>query len=323
MKLPSLVLLTTSIACGTQPHLAKEAPENKCTAGAFPDEAIVVDIKRPERTRRALAWIPPKDGPYDVVVNLHEFRSEPNQQSAYSQWIPFAKEQGLMLVAPDGKSSTWNAGPCCGKAVEKQVDDVAFLDALIKHLDEVTCTSGRVYVTGIGNGAMMVDRWACQSDIPDAVVTVGGSLQLSECLTARPIPRLHYHGAADTFVPPAGGNGILKTGQRGGHLPTTNALNLWKTRNKAQGEPTTTTDGALTCQTFSGAAETTFCTIEGAGDTWPGANGATVDTTTPLGDATRGAWAWAVKAWETPKTPTPPPSNPSDDGAPEASETPQ
>ncbi len=292
-------------ACGRQPHLPDAPPAgDRCAPDALPEGPVVVEVRGVSgpRVRRALAWFPRGAGPFDVVVNLHEFRADPNRQAWYSRWWPAARDLGVILIAPDGKSSTWNAGDCCGKAMEQGIDDVAFLDTLVARVDAVACTSGRVLATGIGNGAMMAERWACESEAPDAVVSVGGSLQVDACPSSKPVPYLHYHGDADRFVPADGGDGILDGKDPARHRPVAHALDRWKARNRA-GEPTVAVDEpALRCTAWSpapGGAPTLACTFQG-GDVWPGADNGTLATTHPLGRAADGALAWVRAAWEAP-----------------------
>ena len=53
--------------------------------------------------------------------------------------IQLAEANGFLVVFPDGvglgpnadKFRTWNGGYCCGTAVKQNVDDVAFISALI------------------------------------------------------------------------------------------------------------------------------------------------------------------------------------------------
>ncbi|MCB9680013.1 MAG: hypothetical protein H6733_00950 [Alphaproteobacteria bacterium] len=304
-----MAALALATGCWSAPHWPEAGPADRCAASSLAsDQPYVVDVAMPDRTRTALAWVPPGPGPFDVVVNLHEFRAEPLRQAMYSGWQPFAQAHGVILVTPDGKSATWNAGPCCGRAQEQDIDDVAFLDALVARIDAVACTSGRVLATGIGNGGMMAERWACASDVPDAVVSVGGTLQLDACDGRRPIPYLHYHGGADSFIPADGSPGRVPTTlPEGRYLPVAHATAAWTARNGG-GAATTTVDGALTCSRADGRAPTVSCVIAGGLDSWPGAVTSTVASADPLADATAGAWAWVTAAWDAAARPAPAPS---------------
>ena len=79
-------------------------------------------------------------------------------------FTPKASAEGFIVVYPDGTSRrapllTWNAGHCCGYAMEQRVDDVAFISALIEDLAaRFPIDRKRIYVTGMSNGAMMAHR---------------------------------------------------------------------------------------------------------------------------------------------------------------------
>ncbi|MFK7929273.1 MAG: PHB depolymerase family esterase [Myxococcota bacterium] len=290
------VLLPLLLVGCFQPHVPDERPSNACDADAFPRAEMVINVKVGGKTRRALVWMPNSPGPHPVVVNMHEFRANPRTQARYSGWADFVTESGAIVVSPDGKYATWNAGECCGRAVTKHVNDVAYLDAVIDALDRVTCTDGQVLATGIGNGGMMAEMWACESDKPDAVVSVGGSLQWRECRTKRPIPYLHYHGAKDTFIPmDASATGLAK--QEGIQRTLDHAHEIWAARNGAtEAEPVV--DGDLTCRQWSGNAPMQSCIVADGIDTWPGAGDAPVKSNSPLASATRGAWGWVQQQWK-------------------------
>lgn len=283
--LSSLTLLLT--ACSTQTPWPEQAPADACAAGALPDEELVLRVEH-EQVRSALVWPGASPGPRDVVVNLHEYRAEPRRQNHYSGWVPHAREVGAVLVGPDGRYATWNAGQCCGKAAGKGIDDVGYLDALVARVDAVGCTSGKVLATGIGNGAMMAHRWACESDVVDGVISVGGALQIDACPVARPIPVLHYHGAEDTFYPADGAEDLRSV---------EHALALWRARNKAEGEPVVEQFGPLTCRTWQGEAPVRSCVVQGMGPSWPGAADARIQSDAPLADATRGGFEWIRAHW--------------------------
>lgn len=277
-------LLLFLAACGSQTSWPEAPPEDACAAGSLPDEELVLRFTHGGHGRAALLWPGAGPGPRDVVVNLHEYRAEPRRQNHYSGWVDHARQIGAILVGPDGRSATWNVGrACCGKAAEKRQDDVGFLDELVRRVDASGCTSGRVLATGIGNGAMMAHRWACESDTVDAVISVGGALQLESCPVQRPIPVLHYQGSEDTFFPADGSKG---------HKPVEEALALWRARNKAEGEPIEERHGQLVCRTWHGEAPVRACVVEGMAAMWPGAADTHIDSDSPLAHATRGGAAW-------------------------------
>lgn len=129
-----------------------------------------------------------------------------------------AAREGFIAVYPNGprignimlrQRRTWNAGDCCGPAAEENVDDVAFIRAMIDVLiADYAVDPGRVYASGMSNGAMMTYRLVCE--LPEAIaaaIPVAGTLVLDECAGGQDVPILHIHGASDENVPVDGGFG--------------------------------------------------------------------------------------------------------------------
>jgi polyhydroxybutyrate depolymerase len=87
-----------------------------------------------------------------------------------SHMSELADQHGFIAVYPSvtGPNSdripTWNAGNCCGYAMNHHIDDLGFLGALIRRLaHDYSIDPKRVYVTGISNGAMMSYRFPVRS----------------------------------------------------------------------------------------------------------------------------------------------------------------
>ena len=75
------------------------------------------------------------------------------------------QREGFIVVYPQGTGRreslllTWNAGHCCGYAMEQRVDDVGFIRVLLDTLlAQLPDRSARIYVTGMSNGGMMAHR---------------------------------------------------------------------------------------------------------------------------------------------------------------------
>jgi polyhydroxybutyrate depolymerase len=105
----------------------------------------------------------------------------------------------------------WNAGGgCCGQPAVNGVDDVGYIQAAIGHLqDEYRIDRGRTFGIGHSNGAMMIQRMACDTGVFAAAVAISGPLNLpvAACPAAQGKRILAIHGADDQNVPPAGGRG--------------------------------------------------------------------------------------------------------------------
>ena len=118
-------------------------------------------------------------------------------------------EEGRVVLYPDGAGLArgWNSGhpQCCGTALESNVDDVAFLRALVDSVAQKTCVDlNRVYATGFSNGGDMAQRLACDaSDVVAAVTSVAGRFDYhaNACPGKRPVPAVLYRGQLDRTVP--------------------------------------------------------------------------------------------------------------------------
>ena len=131
-----------------------------------------------------------------------------------------ADRDGFVVAYLDGTPVTrrlgprflgWNAGGgCCGVPAETNVDDVAYLNGAVAYLaDKYGIDPRRVYGMGHSNGAMMVQRLLCESDLLAAGVAISGPLNLpvERCPAAKGKRVLAIHGADDANVPLGGGRG--------------------------------------------------------------------------------------------------------------------
>ena len=119
----------------------------------------------------------------------------------------------ILVVYPEGSGRfktrplTWNVGHCCGHALEKRVDDVGFISALIDKLSaQYPVDPARIYVTGMSDGAMMSHRIGNElSPRIAAIAPVVGALFGDEAPPTRAVSALMINGLLDKSVPPQGG----------------------------------------------------------------------------------------------------------------------
>ncbi len=191
-----------------------------------------------------------------------------------------ANSENFVIVYPDGvqsdgllKARTWNAGTCCDYAFEKNIDDVHFISVLIDDLlKNYKINPKKVYATGMSNGAILSYRLACE--IPNkitAIAAVSGPMSLKqECISAKPIPILHFHSVLDKNVPVNGGTGI-----GGNTFPAvTTGLTTWSKLNECKTLAKVIQDDSkykltqwLDCK--NNAVITYYLTKDG-GHSWPG-----------------------------------------------------
>jgi polyhydroxybutyrate depolymerase len=241
--------------------------------------------------------------PTPVVLDFHGFGSNAGQQALLTQVNPKADAAGFIAVHPEGTGllQSWNAGLCCGEALDENRDDVGFVRALLDTLEEKLCVDPRrVYAMGMSNGGFFSHRLACElSDRIAAVAPVAGVLGLPSCTPARPVPVMHFHGTADPLVPYDGGSPSIwpYPGTPPPMFPSAPSTFMgWATRDGCTDpEPTTTyAQGEVRCATFAscrGGASATLCTVQGGGHTWPGGTPVPFlgHTTTDI-SATDAAW---------------------------------
>jgi len=206
---------------------------------------------------------------YPVVFSFHGRALTANSQIWVSGFDDLADTQGFIAVYPEGtgQSPTWNAGLCCGEAMQDDVDDVGFVEAIIDDLGANACIDkDRVYSTGLSNGAYMSFRLACElSDKIAGVGAIAGTTAVIPCLPQNELAVIALHGTADNIVPYDGVAGSLSAPQNAGD---------WAVRNNCS---TSTIDtyamGDVSCYKHTGCdpgAEVELCTVDGGGHQWFG-----------------------------------------------------
>ena len=189
-----------------------------------------------------------------------------------------ANAAGYVVARPQGLNRQWNDG----REVNKDVDDVAFISAMV---DDIAARQpidrGRLYAAGISNGGFMSGRLACEAGLGIAAIaqvaaTLGVDTDAS-CNPGRPVSVLAILGRADPIVPYAGGPVRLpwddsETG-RGIVLGGEAYLLRWVQRDGASAPvdgPSIAPDAGSVIATAPSGAEVELVTVEGGGHAWPG-----------------------------------------------------
>ncbi len=220
-------------------------------------------------TRRFLLVLPEQQPatPMPLVLNFHGWFESPQLHQLLTRMDPQTRARGWALAYPQGAGLSWNAGLCCGRALEEGRDDVRFARDLVGQLGRELCLDlRRVYATGISNGGFLSYRLACEAgDLIAAAAPVAALDALPSCAPGRPVPLLAINGTGDFIVPTEGG-GFLA-------LPSAQqTFASWRARNRcAAGEREAFAQGDSRCVVAEGcAADTVACTVDGGGHTWPG-----------------------------------------------------
>ena len=200
-----------------------------------------------------------------------------------------AEKYGFFLVYPEGVDKHWNDGRADmhETAHREEVADVAFVAAILDDMERTYLVDkGRVFATGLSNGAMMSARLSCElSERIAAVALVAGSMPRSiqpTCAPKRPVSVMLMSGTADPIVPFGGGEvkfGSL--GARGMVISAEATIAEWVRHDRCEpaaeerAVPDAKPDDGSTIrvQTWSRCADgvaVELWRIEGGGHTWPG-----------------------------------------------------
>ena len=234
------------------------------------------------RTRTYFVHVPARyDGrtPIPVVLVLHGGGQSPESAEQMSGMSAKADQGKFLAVYPSGtgrfsRMPTWNSGACCSYAMEHNVDDVAFLRALIKKLEQdYSVDSKRIFFTGISNGGMMSYRAACEmSDIIAAVAPVEGSQDL-DCRPANPVSVAVFHGTADRLVPFNGGTTPFQLGSKRSDTPVADTVIFWVKQDGCSHSAAHSETKILHTDVYSSCKNGTGVTlyaIQGGHHAWPG-----------------------------------------------------
>jgi polyhydroxybutyrate depolymerase len=200
------------------------------------------------------------------------------QTSGFNQ---LAEREGFLVVYPNGTSLlskerdlTWNGGACCGYASDMNIDDVAFVRAIVADLQPVVnIDKKRIYATGMSNGGLFAQRLGCEAaDLFAAIAPVSGTLNFSPCTPSQPISVLEFHGTADENIPYSGGVGPRSV-VRVNFASVRASIDFWVTSNGCNPQPATESDRTIRHESWPGCKDATaveLYTIIDGGHTWPG-----------------------------------------------------
>lgn len=166
--------------------------------------------------RYYLQHLPPTYNPVTpsaLILALHGGLGSGPQLENQSGLSAKADQENYVVVYPEGVVGnfgirTWNAGGCCGYALDNNVDDVGFIDQLLDTLIEhLSIDTNRIFVTGMSNGGFMAYRLACElSHRIAAIAPVAASMSFV-CQPQDPVSIIHFQSYLDENVPYYGGIG--------------------------------------------------------------------------------------------------------------------
>lgn len=269
-------------------------------AGSYVERQLLVPG---QGVRRYAVYLPAGTGVRPLIMAMHGGGGTARIQASTTLLARLGAQQGVLIAFIEGSGAiqTFNAGNCCGSAQTQNVDDIAFVAAV---LADVVATysvdASRVYATGFSNGGMMSHRIACAlADRFTGIAAVGGASGQRDavgntyyaCNPARPIRILHLHATNDRNYPYAGGVGD--------GLSNTNFYSIdatiadWRVRNNVTGQATIeAATSSTTCFRYETPANASLPSapvalcktdpvdvfdpatgiVHGGGHSWPGGN---------------------------------------------------
>ncbi len=169
-------------------------------AGTFPD--LKIDVDGTERSYRIV--VPEKvkeDGAVPLVFAFHGLLDSKDLMPRYTKLDELAKEEGFILVFPNGIDRHW---PIDYENAER---DFAFFDALYERITErYDVDRNRVYLTGMSNGAIFSYLLAARRSEKIAAIAPHsgwlGEAQWKGLKASHKFPVMIVHGAEDWIILP-------------------------------------------------------------------------------------------------------------------------
>ena len=211
MRYAAILMALVLFACGDDDDDGDDdAPV--VDAGA-PDVALAADAGNPLLEARPYNYNIPASydpgTPAPLVLVLHGYSANGFVQSRLFGLIDGSEEHGFLLAYPDGLynskgTSYWNATDACCDVDGTNVDDVAYLSAVVDDMEaKYNVDPKRIYVVGHSNGGYMAHRLACDTgDRFAAIISLAGMVwkDPTKCPAEAHVSVLQIHGTADDTV---------------------------------------------------------------------------------------------------------------------------
>lgn len=228
---------------------------------------------------------PPPRGGFPVILAFHGGGMQGAGMQRLTHLDEVADRDRFIAVYPDGIDRHWNDGRA---TIKNPQDDVGFVSALIDQLEQrYPVDAGRIYATGISNGALFAERLGCDlSRRIAAIAPVAGTLPADiapACRPARELAVMQIDGTADLIMPYGGGAvaDFGGKGEGGQVLSVAETAAIWARANGC-GRPGVaqplapvapldrTRIARMAYSACRPAGQVVVFTVEGGGHAWPG-----------------------------------------------------
>jgi polyhydroxybutyrate depolymerase len=252
-----------------------------------------MDIRIMGARRTYLVHVPPNYSPkkpLPLVVVIHGAFDTAAGMEKYSTFSDLADRESFIVMYPNGMGifglfQHWNAGHCCGKAANDDVDDVGFIASAINDVRvRLQIDPSRIYMVGFSNGGMLAYRFAAErGDILAAVAPLAASIGGRRSEDApqwripdpvKPLSVITIHGMADDDIVYEGGVSLHRGGTRT-FWSVNESIDFWVRHNGCHPNAAATelNHGHVRIHTWgacSNDTEVVLYLMENWGHVWPG-----------------------------------------------------
>jgi len=193
------------------------------------------------------------------VVLLHGYGASGSLQAGYLNLLTATGTENFLLAYPDGtlngnNQRFWNATNACCNFERTDVDDVAYIDAVIDDMRaQYNVDARRIFIFGHSNGGFMAHRYACErADRIAGIMSLAGAAwsDPARCTPSRPVAVLQVHGTMDSTIRYNGGSTVVGLG--GSYPSAQDSVAQWVTHDRC-GAIAATTETLDLERTIAGA----------------------------------------------------------------------
>jgi polyhydroxybutyrate depolymerase len=217
-----------------------------------------------------------------IIMVLSGLNSEQDQEISRDGLIPYVTAGDAEVVYPLAYRESWNAIGCCSWAAGAGVNDVGFIQALVKQVDPGN--ERPIYLMGYSNGGRLAYTLACQDPLLFDGTAVVKADPMPWCDIAVPQKILQVASIDDTDVP-------WYTGEKG-HFRETPAAQVQNTdlryTDQCSDKSASSRTGNMTLTTWpdcAGGSSVTFAVYTVGVHSYP-------RPPVSFPDASQVIWAW-------------------------------
>lgn len=169
---------------------ARRGPEPGTARRALDDQAMTRTFLLHAPSRAPAQKLP-------LVVALHGGASSGEEMEHVTGFSRIADREGFFVAYPDALGMpgieafrVWNPRACCSRASLLDIDDVSFVEHLVRALrDELSIDGRRIYLVGYSNGGALAYRVAADDSHTFAALGIYAALPIADGPDQTPVLR--------------------------------------------------------------------------------------------------------------------------------------